>query len=77
MDLASGNFVQPPESVLCSADCLKTTSFLEVTAEGDTLEFIGVLSEEGSTAQDLVLKHLLIVDFSGAQCSKCLKPTLV
>ena len=52
VDLASGNFVQPPGIGSLLGGLFENNILLSVTAEGDTLEFIGALSEEGSTAQD-------------------------
>ena len=52
VDLASGNFVQPPGIGSLLGGLFENNILLSVTAEGDTLEFIGALSEEGNTTQD-------------------------
>jgi hypothetical protein len=52
VDLASGNFVQPPGIGSLLGGLFTNKILLNVTSSGDTLEFIGALSEESSTAQD-------------------------
>ena len=52
VDLASGNFVQPPGIGSLLGGLFSNNILLSVTSSGDTLEFIGALSVEGSTAQD-------------------------
>lgn len=52
VDLASGNFVQPPGIGSLLGGLFTNKILLSVTSSGDTLEFIGALSEESSAAQD-------------------------
>ena len=52
VDLASGNFVQPPGIGSLLGGLFENNILMSVTASGDSLDFIGALSVEGDTAQD-------------------------
>ena len=52
VDLASGNFVQPPGIGSLLGGLFENNILLSVTSAGSTLEFIGALSVEGDTSQD-------------------------
>jgi hypothetical protein len=53
VDLASGNFIQPPGIGSLLGGLFTNNILLNVTAAGETLEFLGALSLESSTEQDM------------------------